>query len=132
MERLTLRCDLTQLRWLSGGDPEFEAELMQLFYDDAQVRLRELQLALSQQDLQQVCNLAHYLKGASANLGFESFHDDVVTLERRAKSGQLQGGDRLVILLEQQLHEFMLQIPARLPLSCGLESSVPTMGNLLP
>ena len=60
--------NLEQLHQLSGQDPEFELELLQLFIEDSVNQLKTLKIAIANQDAESIRNIAHYLKGSSAQL----------------------------------------------------------------
>lgn len=87
----------------TGGDPEFMAELMTLFLEDAQERLTELQSALDSLDAEAVGRCAHKLKGSSSNVGAQRVEMLARSLERAAHSGELNRLDDAVGVLESEL-----------------------------
>ncbi len=60
-----------QLKQVSGGDRDFEVELIQVFLDDARSQIPTAQQLLVEKDWPALQRLAHRLKGASANIGAE-------------------------------------------------------------
>lgn len=75
--------DWDYLATLSGGDREFEQELLQTFVEDAQLRLTSLVAALTSGNLDQVKRDAHHLKGASANVGITAIKNVAAQLEQQ-------------------------------------------------
>ncbi|MEA5462336.1 Hpt domain-containing protein [Leptothoe sp. PORK10 BA2] len=81
--------DQNQLEQLAGGDKAFEKELLQLFAADTENSLSQLAIAISMEDPSAVRSLAHYIKGASANVGAVGMAKIAAQLEALAKSGNL-------------------------------------------
>ena len=81
--------DQEQLAQLSGGDKAFEKELLQMFLVDTEDSLGQLAAAIVAGDQADVQELAHYIKGASANVGAVALSREAAGLERLAKKGQL-------------------------------------------
>lgn len=61
--------DWQQLRQLADEDTDFEAELLEMFLQDAERSLRDLDLAIASRRIQAIEDIAHSLHGASANVG---------------------------------------------------------------
>jgi HPt (histidine-containing phosphotransfer) domain-containing protein len=61
--------DLDHLHRLSDNQPEFELELLKLFWEDNALHLKTLQQAIDRQDFSQIQRSAHHIKGASASVG---------------------------------------------------------------
>lgn len=66
---LPTHLDFSHLHRLCDNAPDFELELLQLFLQDSQSHLEALQQAIFKQDFQQIQQIAHHIKGASANVG---------------------------------------------------------------
>ena len=81
--------DWQQLRQLAGEDADFETELLEMFVQDAERSLRELERAIASRHLQAVEDTAHSLHGASANVGACALASAASQLEQMARSGQL-------------------------------------------
>ncbi len=64
--------DWKYLQQISEGNAEFELEILRIFVEDAQARIENMKIAIATQDLKQVKQEAHQLKGASANVGAKS------------------------------------------------------------
>ncbi len=82
--------DLNHLHLLSDHNFGFELELLQLFTKDSWANLALLQQAIIAQDLRQIEQVAHYLKGASANVGAKAMQAAADRLEMQAQLRQLQ------------------------------------------
>lgn len=61
--------DIEHLNMFTEGDPEEEQELLDLFFEQAEISVSELQAALDSGDIEAWKKAAHRLKGAAANLG---------------------------------------------------------------
>ncbi|PZD71479.1 hypothetical protein C1752_06362 [Acaryochloris thomasi RCC1774] len=87
-----------RLQEYSGGDIEFEQELLDLFVTDARQHLNRIEDAvngmssatgLQRSDISQTLEIiyeeAHQLKGASGNIGADAFQSIAAQLEQDAK-----------------------------------------------
>jgi len=83
--------DWQQLKQLAGEDTAFEAELLQMFLRETQSELKELEKAIACRSVQAIENIAHSLRGASANVGAIALAAAARQLETLARSGQLIG-----------------------------------------
>ncbi|NEQ54095.1 MAG: Hpt domain-containing protein [Leptolyngbya sp. SIO3F4] len=82
--------DQEQLEQLAGGDKAFEKELLQLFADDTENSLNQLESAVHSENQAAIQSLAHYIKGASANVGAVGMSRAAAQLEKLAKLGNLE------------------------------------------
>jgi HPt (histidine-containing phosphotransfer) domain-containing protein len=64
--------DWEQLHQISEDDPEFELELLTMLAEDVKVHIDELRQAVACRDMLAIGHEAHYIKGASANVGIIS------------------------------------------------------------
>jgi PAS domain S-box-containing protein len=95
--------DLKRLNDVSGGDVEFQRELLEAFVADAVAKLAMIKQALESNNCQTIVAQAHQLKGASGNVGVPSMQATAKTLEMQAREQNLQGADVLVASLENTL-----------------------------
>ncbi|HEY9636373.1 MAG TPA: PAS domain S-box protein [Coleofasciculaceae cyanobacterium] len=95
--------NLEYLGELSGGDVEFQREVLQVFIEDALTYLEEAKLALSVEDHITLARRAHQLKGSSASVAIQKIPDLAARLEEQAKNNQLLGSAELIADLEQSL-----------------------------
>jgi HPt (histidine-containing phosphotransfer) domain-containing protein len=64
--------DWEQLHQVSEDDPEFELELLTMLAEDVKIHIDELRQAVVDRDILAIGHEAHYIKGASANVGIIS------------------------------------------------------------
>jgi two-component system sensor histidine kinase/response regulator len=79
--------DFDALREITGGDEEFERELVEVFLASGDGELASILAALSASDLNAVRRHAHTLKGASANLRARDLAGVAQKLEHAAAAG---------------------------------------------
>jgi CheY-like chemotaxis protein len=97
--------DLDHLHLLSDNCPEFELELLQLFVEDCMQKLEHLHQAIALQDFRLVEQIAHHIKGASANVGAKVMHFAADQLEAQASQKQFSYTDPLLDDLVASLHQ---------------------------
>jgi CheY-like chemotaxis protein len=76
--------DRARFQEISGGNPNLERELAQLFLDDTRRRVAQLLEAMNDGLLDDVRRAAHAIKGASANIGAHAFQSAAAQLEDAA------------------------------------------------
>jgi HPt (histidine-containing phosphotransfer) domain-containing protein len=81
-EKITL--DRDQLREVTLGDPELMREFVTALIDDTTQKIPLIQTAIQEQNGERCSRLAHYCKGACANLGAVFAADLLQTIELRA------------------------------------------------
>ena len=81
--------DLEYLREVSGGDDEFEIEILQTFAESAPDLMEALATAIDACDAAAVRHSAHTLKGSSRSIGGQSFAKVCETIELAAKQHDL-------------------------------------------
>ena len=64
--------DWEQLHQISEDDPEFELELLTMLAEDVKIHIGDLRQAVVDRDILAIGHEAHYIKGASANVGIIS------------------------------------------------------------
>jgi signal transduction histidine kinase/DNA-binding response OmpR family regulator len=84
--------DLDALRELTGGDLEFERELVETFVNSGDQCLAEIIAALSISDMETIGKRAHALKGASANIHAHTLTAAASNLENAARRNSLPDG----------------------------------------
>jgi len=91
---------LESLREL-GGD-EFLGELIDTFLEEAPELLAAIRRSLEQNDVHELRRAAHTLKSNGATFGAEGFSELCRRLEGQARTGELEGADELVDLVERE------------------------------
>jgi HPt (histidine-containing phosphotransfer) domain-containing protein len=79
--------DIDQLRNVCMEDSELMRELVTALIDDATKQISALSDAVEHSDSTQCARLAHYVKGACANVGAVSMATLLKQIERNAKAG---------------------------------------------
>lgn len=88
---------------LADGNGEFALELLELFVEDSLKQLKILEEAVLTNNLFQMEQAAHYLKGASANVGAIVMQTIAEQLEHQARHDQIQDPSQLLQELNQSL-----------------------------
>ncbi len=101
--------DLLPLDWhhlheVSGDDPEFETELLQMFVADAQEHIDAVKEAIKNQDFDKLGREAHHLKGSSANVGATPMQLVAQKLELQIHQQKLEGSAEYISQLEEFLN----------------------------
>ena len=102
--------DLDALRELTGGDLEFERELVETFVNSGDQCLAEIIAALSVSDMETIGKRAHALKGASANIHAHTLTAAASNLENAARRNSVQEVDELVRQLKERLQAVNAQL----------------------
>ena len=108
----SLQIDWEQLHQLSDHDANFELELLSIFVDDTHPHLSELREAIGQRNFSAIQRLAHYIKGASANVGIHSIYATAHQLEDDAmhhRADVLDAAYSAIATCIQQLQRFIQQ-----------------------
>jgi PAS domain S-box-containing protein len=64
--------DWTYIDSIADGSEEFKAELLQTFFESTSESLEQLKQAIAAKNYLEIARIAHYIKGASSNLGMIS------------------------------------------------------------
>jgi len=82
--------DLEQLKSVTLDDEDLMREILGTLIDDTGRQLRALERAVAQADAKETVRIAHYSKGACANVGATSTAGILQEIERKAKAGDLE------------------------------------------
>jgi two-component system, sensor histidine kinase and response regulator len=102
--------DVSALRELTGGDAEFERELIDTFVSSGDKCLEEIIEAVRTSDLDTVGKRAHALKGASANIHAHRLAAAASNLELAARSNSLREIGGLVRQVKENLQAVNAQL----------------------
>jgi HPt (histidine-containing phosphotransfer) domain-containing protein len=96
---------LAELAAIDGepGQPNLLAELLDVFREDAPVRLAAVRTALESGDTDRVRQGAHALKGSCAALGLLHLQELCATLESQGCAGTLAEANRTLAAVEAEL-----------------------------
>ena len=106
--------DWQQLRQLAGEDTAFEAELLQMFVQEAESSLRELESAITSRSIKTIEEVAHSLRGASANVGASALAVAASRLEAIARNGQIAEANSLLQQLQAHCQKIQTYVANRL------------------
>jgi HPt (histidine-containing phosphotransfer) domain-containing protein len=91
-----IEIDWEQLHQISEDSPDFELELLQMLAEDVTLHIDELRGAIGRQDIQTIVHEAHYIKGASANVGIVQMAQAAKQVEQIGREGRFDGAGELV------------------------------------
>ncbi|MBO0350848.1 response regulator [Phormidium pseudopriestleyi FRX01] len=99
--------DLERLERISQGDSVFRKELLETFIEELQTHLVSLQ-SVSVEDLATLKQEAHYIKGASGNVGAQQICSIAAQFERDAKQGKADNLSDLFAQLTEAYQAFVI------------------------
>jgi CheY-like chemotaxis protein len=102
--------DLRALRELTGGDRDFERELVDTFISSGDQNLAAIIAALQTRDYETIGRRAHALKGASVNIHAQGLSIAASHLEQAAKIPGTADFGALVKQLAERLHDVNEQL----------------------
>ena len=99
----TLVLDRNQLREVTLEDEELMRELLAALIADTELQIPRIDIAIRNTDQQQCARLAHYCKGACANIGANAAARVLADLERSAKNGAMEECGRQLAALANEV-----------------------------
>jgi histidine phosphotransfer protein HptB len=87
---MTLVLDRVQLREVTLEDEDLMRQILAALIEDTEKQLPLLGMAIRNTDSAQCARLAHYCKGACANVGAKAAATVLAELERNAKAGAME------------------------------------------
>jgi len=91
MDSSSFPIDRNHLDDISGGDRQFEAELMQEFVSSARRLLADLERAIETGDVAAAQMAVHTLKGSCRSLGAAPMAEPCFEIERMTRTASLEG-----------------------------------------
>ncbi len=88
-------------------DIELLLELFDIFQEDFQVKLPQLEAACKSLQAEDIRNLAHSIKGAAGNISARQIYQTCLTIEKRGAEGDIKGLENLVGELKGQFQLFI-------------------------
>lgn len=86
--------EISRIQETSDGDIEFEKELIEMFIDDAAENIKMI-AARDVTQAKEIKQIAHTLKGASANIGAVAVQKASFAIEKSAAAEDLEDFDKL-------------------------------------
>ena len=105
---------IAALRELNPGDDSFLRDLIQIFLEDAPLRIAEIEEALTRGDSRKLTIAAHSLKGSSANFGAEEFRARCEEIELSGRKGELAAVPARLPVLRQEYARVAAELKALL------------------
>jgi len=99
--------DYAQLEAITGGDAEFEREVLEEYLASAPRDVAKVKAAMAAGDPTATAAAAHGLKGASATVGAKGFAAIALELEKAGKSGDLSRAPAAFARLESEFGELV-------------------------
>jgi HPt (histidine-containing phosphotransfer) domain-containing protein len=106
--------DWEQLHQVSEDDPEFELELLTMLAEDVKIHINDLRQAVVDRDALTIASEAHYIKGASANVGIISITAAAKQIEALARTAHLGDTAALVEQMAIDLNSLEAYIATRI------------------
>ena len=78
--------DLTMVESVSGGDEAFIKKMVALFIETVPQNIQDLKNAMEGANWEQVAKTAHKLKSTIDSMGIKSIHQEIRTVEAKAKA----------------------------------------------
>jgi len=100
--------DLHGLLARVDDDSELVYELVQLFLEDCPQRIKMIQSALENQDVEQLAQAAHTLKGSAGNLCAHNLAEAARHLEMLARNNDLQTAPVPFVKLQQEMSRLQM------------------------
>lgn len=97
--------DMERLYKFTGGDLEFQHELLLCFVTDTQVNINEARTAIENQDVMELLFKVHKIKGASGHVGVNLIMDITRNIEQLALANNLEAIIPKLNKIEQILKE---------------------------
>ena len=106
--------DEAQLAAITGGDTEFEREVLEEYLNSAPADLQKLRAAVAAGDAKATGAAAHAIKGASATIGAKGFAAIALLLEQAGKQAHMDEAPAQLATLESEYAELAVALKARI------------------
>jgi HPt (histidine-containing phosphotransfer) domain-containing protein len=83
------RMDFDRLQEISGGDPDFEREVLEAFVAETSDQLAIAQARLELGDADAASHEAHAMRGVALNVGARAFAQLIAEIEALSRDGEL-------------------------------------------
>ena len=97
--------NLRSLRKLTGDDPDFLVELIELYLSDTPQRISRLRNFIKQKNVAEIRSEAHSLKGASGNITALPLQELFSQIEERAMAGCYEDAANLALKAEMEFEK---------------------------
>lgn len=94
--------DLTYFRTMSGGRPEFELNIFQMFIEDIPIQLQEMIEAIKSSDYKLAAQIIHKMKSSLMMIGLHQIQPVIVSMEQELINGELNSNFSQQLLMVQE------------------------------
>ena len=105
---------LEGLRGLSGDDPSFLLEVIQIFLQDGPGQLASIQQAVADASADALMKAAHSFKGSCWNMGALLLGELCLTLEQKGRAGETENLEDLLNALDSEYSRVRIALEAEL------------------
>jgi HPt (histidine-containing phosphotransfer) domain-containing protein len=102
--------DIEQLKDVTMNDAELMQDILATLISDTGRQLHALERAVEKADAKETARLAHYSKGACANVGATSAARILLEIEMRAAAGDLQACGASLVSLQRELQKLEVEV----------------------
>ena len=102
--------NLRALRKLTGDDPDFLTELVELYLSDTPPRITRLRNSITQKNVAEIRSEAHSLKGASGNITALELQEIFSQIEGRAMAGCYEDAANLALKAEIEFEKVSMTL----------------------
>ena len=102
--------NLRALRKLTGDDPDFLTELVELYLSDTPPRITRLRNSITQKNVAEIRSEAHSLKGASGNITALELQEIFSQIEGRAMAGCYEEAANLALKAEIEFEKVSMTL----------------------
>ena len=101
---------IEQLIAMEEVDPGFFGELIDMYVEDSEKLISDIDIAIKEKDSQRLGKESHGLKGISANIGAMVVSDLALELENKGKNGDLSDIEALFTELKNLNEQTIIQL----------------------
>lgn len=91
-------------------DPELMREVLSVLVEDTTQHLALLETAAQEKDADRCARLAHYCKGACANVGAKAAAEAFLVIERSAKQAEFEAFSASLAALNRHMEELRAEV----------------------
>jgi HPt (histidine-containing phosphotransfer) domain-containing protein len=104
--------DREQLRDITMDDEELMREVLDALWDDTSAHVAKLEAAIRNRDREQCARLAHYSKGACANVGANAAAEVFRRIELEAREAEFGKCTASLVVLGEAMDQLKAEIAA--------------------
>lgn len=94
--------DLSYFRTMSGGRPEFELNIFQMFIEDIPIQLQEMIEAVQSSEYKLAAQIIHKMKSSLMMIGIHQIQPVILTMEQELINGELNSNFSQQLLMVQE------------------------------